>query len=209
MTGVGDELLLPLGGLHHRLDCPPGAEHDNAVNQQNAAGHRARREDGQQTHRAHFLVIIQKNRHPAILAVLHDIIFVPARVAEACAVRQRKIKVFLRVLLSYGGNFIEIGLGERAVRGVAQNKIACGKGRFLRELPARALLRRLPARNGRQRALIGHDGLKHLRQLAVHGDEVCGIDNQAQKQQHGRHGQHGDADEPLAQPPDHLPSSST
>lgn len=130
------------------VDRAARAKHHNDIHQRDAVGHGGQRHQRNLPHGAHFLIIVQENCHPAVLAVVHNAVLVAPRVAVALAVLQRKRQVFSDVILRRGGDLVQIRLDEISVSVIAQDEIARGEGRFLRELSVRASLRRLAVRHG-------------------------------------------------------------
>ena len=136
---------------------------------------------------------------------------------------QRDGKIFRYVILGDGGNLTELGACQRAVVRIAQDEKTGGKGCFGAERAAVPLtvcplfiggrhgtiLRGDRRRGKRDRTLIALDELKRLRQVGVDGNVVCRVDNDRQQQHDRRDRKRGDADEAVAQPTDHTPSSST
>ena len=133
---------------------------------------------------------------------MDDAVAVAAGDAAALATAEGDLEILFGVVLRDGGDVGEVRVDERPLVIVAQDKIARGEGRLGREgavCAAAAGLRAAAGGRGGERALVVADHIEHALLLGADGEEVRGVERDAQHEHHARDGERGDADEPLAQ----------
>lgn len=95
------------------------------INKSRAGDHGGYGIGGKRRNRAKLASTVKKDRHVFVLIIADNVISVTLCISETFSVIYGYCKIFVRVVLCYGGDVFQICCDKLSVAGIAKNKVSC------------------------------------------------------------------------------------